>query len=278
MTPGAATATGPGARPVLRTGARRKAGVAVAVLAVAGVAFGALLVAVEDRMLLVSGAGVLEPWTTSAVALAVAAVAAVVARGLLYGADRLRAWERGLVAGVVVLAVVAAVLLATGGWRLAVLLLGAAASPVLLPMVLRSAVVATLAVATVLLAVSLLRRRRPLAVGRAVVTAATCVAVVLVGGITASTALLESDVDTVVVRAPAGTCTIVVRQRQAFFSGTVTVYSGSGPVVTQQGRHHLEESFPFRDDDYTLTYSDGAARLSFDDGVGGVTTSVPCGT
>lgn len=89
--------------------------------------------------------------------------------------------------------------------------------------------------------------------------------------------VLAADDDVVVAHDPDG-CTAVVRQVQVLLSGEAVLYvSSPGSVVaTRRAAYPLEETFPFRTEDFVLEAGAEEVRVAFDSGLGPVDEVVSC--
>jgi len=249
------------------------------VVAAAVLATGALVPALADRLLLVGPGGVLDPTVTSLAALGVAAAAGAVARALLRGPGPMRVWEGAAVWVVAVATTLAAVLALTGGWWIARVL------QALLDLAVAQAgwpqVVLVLAAVQGGAAVTRARqgqRGAPVVPFGSFWARAGCVvgALLVVGTVTGH-AVRATGADIVMVRDPAGACTVVVRQSEDLFTGPVTLYSGSGPVVTRVTTIPDVAGNPLRDGQYAVDFTADGALVLLADWTETRSDLLPCG-
>jgi hypothetical protein len=251
----------------------------LAVFAAAVLATGALVPALADRLLLIGPGGVLDPTVTSLAALGVAAAAGAVARALLRRPGPMRVWEGTVVWVVAVATALAMVLALTGGWSLARIaqalldLAVARAGPPLVVLVL-----AAVQVGAVVTRARQRHRGAPvMPFGRFWARAGCAVGALLLVGTVTGHAVRATGTDIVMVRDPAGACAVVVRQTTDLFSGPVTLYSGSGPVVTRVTTIPDLVGYPLRDGQYAVGFTTDGALVQLVDWTETRSALLPCG-
>jgi len=258
---------------------RRRAGTVLAVFAAAVLATGALVPALADRLLLVGPGGALDPTVTSLAALGVAATAGVVARALLRRPGPVRVWEGAVVWVGAVATALTAVLALTGGWwiaRIVQALLDLAVAQAGWPLVVL--VLAAVQVGAVVTRAR--QRQRGVAVmpfGRFWARVGCAAGALLLVGTVTGHAVRATGTDVVVARDPAGACTIVVRQSEDIFTGPVTLYSGSGSVVTRVTTIPDLVGYPLRDGRYAVGFTADGAHVQLADVTETRSALLPCG-
>lgn len=261
------------------TGRRREVGSVLAIVAAAVLGAGALVAALADRALLVGPGGVLDPTVVSLLALGVAAAVGTAAHDLRRRPGPMRAGERTVVRAVAVATALAVVLAVTGAWWFARIV------QALLELVVAQAwglllVLALVAVQAFAVVTRASQRERGAPVtpfARFWARAVCGVGVVLLVGTVTGHAVQAVGADVVVARDPAGSCTVVVRQREDFLAGPVTLYSGSGPVVTRVTTIPDLVGYPLREGRYAVGFTADGALVQLADVTESRSARLPCG-